>query len=154
MRIKGQTIEPPKPLLFAIPREDHDIILFCKPVMGYKNFDELVPEPKPPMVQKVGKEPERDFDDRVYKQAMLNYSELRMAWIIINSLDSPDGLEWDLVDKANPETWSKYEEELRSCFTEQEAALIVQKVMEASAPTVERQKEALERFVKSQAAAE
>lgn len=155
MKLKGQTILPPQPKQIVLPRTTSDgvdgsIILLAGPVMDYNEFNRLCPQPKPPVVMRPGKKQTYDTNNAGFLKRVDEYSNRRMAYTMIKSLSFTEDLEWEIVQIDKPETWIKYEEELRKHFTEAEVMLILEGVMDANMPSAERQEEALQRFAQRQ----
>lgn len=143
MKIKGKTVLPPKPVVVLIPREDGNIEFTCGPVLDFSEFHQLCPEPKPPLVMKPGKGQYHDVDDAQYKAAMAVHAEHRQNWLILQSLNYTEDLEWDKIDAKDPDTWKLYREEMNQVFTEAEISAIIIGITDANVPTEEKQKEAM-----------
>lgn len=151
MKIKGKSVEPPKPIPIVIPRGEESILLYAQPLMDFEEFDLLYPEPNPPYVTKPGKQPYPDFKDKAYLKKMEDYGTAKLNYTIIKSLSmGTEGLEWEKIDVSNPETWLYLEEELRSIFSVGEVSHIFDSVIDAARPSEERCKEALRRFMSPQ----
>lgn len=150
MKVKGKTVEPPKAHFVPIPREEDDIIFECRPVMDYEEFDKICPMPKPPVEVKVATgERTEDYNDAEYLRAVDVYGTNKTNWLILQSLEG--SVEWETVDLQDPATWVNFREEMKSVFLTREVDLIIEGVFHANLPTEERQKEALDRFMSSQA---
>lgn len=160
MRIRNRQLAPPKPVTVTIYREGDDgkpanIEFVCGAVLHYDEFDKLCPPPKPPLVTKVSTgEQNVDPTDRKYRNSVSKWSDLRVDWLMVQSLKSTPDLEWDTVKYDDPETWSNYESELKAFLTESEYNRIINGIMIANSPTENRRQEALDRFTRTQEAAE
>lgn len=154
MRVRGKTVTAPPPINCDIYRGPEKITFVCNAVLDYKNFDDLVPVPKPPLITKRGGATSRDTSDANFLEKVHRYATLRTAYLVITSISSTPDLEWDTVKLDDPETWLKYEDELRSFLSEPEMERLTKAVMEANSPTETRQSEALDRFTPSQEEAE
>lgn len=155
MKIRGKVIDVPKPLIFAIPRLDEhgepdDIIFTVKAVTDYTRFDQLCPRPKPRTKMQPGHELVHLTDEPAYVEKMDQWADRRYAYLILTSLSATEGLEWNTVNLDQPITWLNWEEELKTCLTDREVAIVLTKIGEVNAPTAERQREALDRFFQSQ----
>lgn len=155
MKIHGKAVLPPKPIKVAIPRNDEngepaDVIIFCNPIMDYKTFQKLLPQPKPPLTITVAGEKFEDAEDSDYKRKVDRFGDLKLAWTVITSISDTPGLEWETVNINDPDTWENYRKELEDTFLPREVDLICVGVFEANLPSEERQKEAMERFTSSQ----
>jgi hypothetical protein len=153
MQIKGQTITPPKPKHVIVPRgEGEDVHLYCAAVIDYGPFDQVYPEPKPPVVMRPGKPNEIDVNNKGYQESLAKYRKARSDWMFITSLAATEGLIWDTVDLAKPDTYANFNTELEAIFTPSEINHIVSGIFDANVPTEERQREAMARFQRLQAA--
>lgn len=151
MKIKNQSVEPPKPVPIPLPRATNVVELLAGPIMSFDEFETLCPEPTPPVEMDMKTNQKRRVLDHEGYQAKMNvWIEQKTAYMIIKSLLATDGLEWELVKLEEPDTWLRYREELEQSFTAQEVDIIIQHVYEANMPTERSQKEALERFTLSQ----
>lgn len=116
LKFKGQTVANTNVEHVLIPRLPEPIHFIAKPVLSLKEFEELCPEPKPPIKtypEETGKKPEPDYDDADYGKKLTDYYTTRYYWMCITSLkDSPD-IEWDTVDILKPETYNNFEKELQ-----------------------------------------
>lgn len=152
MKIDGKVIEPPKPVYIPIPREGaEDIILTAQPVIDMSEFDQVYPEPKPPFVDdRKNKKKYHDYDDPKYQSKIEKRIEARQDYIVIKSLSATPGLEWEIVDIKDPDTWKFYREELQQSFTAPESEYIIMQAILANMPTEDRRKEALNLFTSRQ----
>lgn len=155
MRVRGKTVTAPPPVHCDIYRGPEKITFVCNAVLDYEKFDDLVPVPKPPLItsRKAGTST-RDVNDPSFLEKVNRYATLRTAYLVITSISGTPDLEWDMVKLDDPETWFKYEDELRSFLSEPEMERLTKAVMEANSPTEARQSEALDRFTPSQEEAE
>jgi hypothetical protein len=155
MRIKDRVLTPPRPSKITFFREDEqgnpaNIEFTCGAVLDYRDFDSLCPRPKPPLVTKRDGSQYHDDTDKKYLQRLQDWSDAKIDWLVIQSLRSTEGLEWDTVDYKDPQTWSKYENELRTILTEGEYNRLFNAVIEANSPSSNRRSEALNVFTPSQ----
>ena len=151
MRLKGNKVQPPKPKVIVIPRDDGDLIFMAQSVLDFSEFDRLCPIPRPPKVHRPNQVSVEDHSNSRYLEQITKYNSLRFAWLIITSLRITDGLEWETVDYNNPETWEKYESELKdSGFNQGEITALTAGVIEANSLDESRAREARERFLHTQ----
>jgi hypothetical protein len=152
MRIKGKSVIPPKPVKAIIYRESDDgkpdnIEFLCGAVIDYSEFNRLYPQPKPPHVLDVKNNTEyHDTKDKKYIKKIEQWSDMKIAWMTIMSLNATPGLEWETVKLDDPETWMNYEKELKQVLTEAEFHRIINSVVDANSPNANRRREALDVF--------
>lgn len=151
MKVGGKTIELPKPEICVIPRDDGDIIFLAAPVFSGEEFEKLCPQPEPPIITYPDGRTKSDVNNPGYAKNLTKWAKRRAAWNIIQSLKATEGLEWEIVNEDDPETWERYLEELRLHFTEGEIAEIITAVNNANSIDEDKQREARELFIKSQA---
>ena len=155
MKLNGQKPLPPQNERVVLPRinskgDPEDIVFICAPVVDFSVFEELYPEPTPPLKMVPGGGQEQLIKDPVYVSKRRAYSEKRTNWMILKSLEATPGLEWESVEMSDPSTYENYEEELSEFLTPHETNLVIQGVMDANVPNEKRQKEAMERFMSIQ----
>lgn len=152
MKLHGQSISKPDPTKIILPRtingEETAIIFQAVAVIDYDEFDKFCPEPKPPVLSFPGGKPDKvDYEDADYLKAVDAHGTRRSDWLILQSLQATDGLEWETVDFKNPATWENWRSELREAgFTLGEINDIVQGVMEANGFSEEKRRQARARF--------
>lgn len=155
MKIAGKTLELAKAEIVIIPRigedgEPCDIVFKCAPVNNYDEFNQLCPRPEPPKrtyPENTGKPPEILINDPKFLKALDEWGSRRSAWMFVESLSATEDLEWELVDRAKPETWVKWEEELGEAgINDIERSRILTGIMDANSLSEERMDEARERF--------
>lgn len=153
MKINGRELYKLQAHEIFIPRGNDDPIIFqARPVVDWEEFDKKCPEPKAPLRMKPGGRTESNLQDDGYKSDLEVYSRRRMAWLILESLAATECLEWSTVDRANPETWLNYEEELAANFSAAEVNRIVRGVMIANGLDERYIEEARKSFQRMQAA--
>ena len=69
---------------------------------------------------------------------------------LIQVIRTLNDLEFDEVDINDPETWSKIQTEMESCFTPAEVGRILNAVIEAQSPSQKTQREAIDFFANPQ----
>lgn len=156
MKIGGREIKGPMEEVIVLPRGEgeDDIVFKAKAVLDAKRYRELCPEPKPRKMIKRGVGEVDDLDNPSYKAAVDEHNKLYTAFLVIESLKSTEGLEWDTVDDEDPSTWQNYEEDLKNAgFSDFERARILAGVMAANALNENTIKQARERFFRGQEAA-
>jgi hypothetical protein len=154
MRIKGIDLNKPNNVIIPVIRGDTEVIFQAACILDFKEFEQVLKEPTPPMILHKGKTVAvPDFEDRKYNDQLVDYSSKRFAWLIAKSLTATEGLEWDKVDFSNPDSWENYKTELKDLgFNEFQVSRLVNGVMEANGLSDARVKEARDRFLAGQLA--
>lgn len=152
MKMNGKILEPIIEVM-VIPRQTGDLVFKAKPVNDYDIFDKLCPVPKPPMVLRKGESIQTpDLDDDEYKEAVKQYNDRRVNWMMLESLKATDGLEWSTVNYNDPTTWDNYKKELvESGLTAADAIRIFNLVIDACGLNQKKIDEATKAFLASQA---
>src|SRR5216684_11348 len=120
MKIKGRSIKGPNRDFVVIPRpkgpdgENQDIVFEAEAVLDYGDFEKLCPVPMPPIVTRPGNIQSENVEDPDYKKKLAQHNRQRYDWMVLQSLQITEGLEWEQVKADDPETWSNYEAELRA----------------------------------------
>jgi hypothetical protein len=147
MRYSGKKIEAVCETV-VIPRAGGNLVFKAKPVTDYKAFEALCPEPKPPVVMLPGGDSRADVNDKSYKFALERHVQRRVDWMILESLSATAELEWETVDRSNPETWGNYVRELEtSGLPNADINRIVNAVMDANGLNQKKVEEATKSFL-------
>lgn len=153
MKIFGQRPERPTTEYVVIPRGDKSLVFHCNAVLDYAEFEKLCPAPTPPVIRYRDGRVVSDVNDARFKTALSKHIDARYNWTIVQGLKETPGLEWEYVVLNNPDTWDKYEQDLRDGgLTQIEINYIIQGVMSANSMDEKKMKEARERFLASQQA--
>jgi hypothetical protein len=151
MKIGGVTVTPCEELL-VLPRTDgDDIPIRAIAVIVNDEFEKLVPEPKPPMLQKKdGNEP--DYADKAYNAAMDIRGQQRFAFTIVRSL-APNNIEWNKVKPAEPRSCVYWQDDLlEGGLSERECNRVMGLVMAANSLDERKIEEARRSFLRGQGA--
>jgi len=147
MKINGQEIPKLSPKKAIFLREPVPVILTCQPILDFDDFEKVCPPPVAPEVLKPGGVRERNEKDASYIEAQEKYSEKRMAWIIIKSLEG-NNITWEKVNVDDVDTYTNYKEELiESGFTLVEINYLLEVILEASQVETEDLKAMRESFL-------
>ena len=147
MKMNGKIIAGPTPEVIVIPKGETEYIFQAMPVLNYDEFDKICPVPTPPQIVKRGGEKVNDYEDKDYNTNLTTWAQNKNSWLILTSLQATEGLEWDTVNMAEPDTWKNYEAELKVNFTEIEISLIMDKVHDACGLNQTKIDEATKRFL-------
>lgn len=153
MKINGRIISGPNEATLVIPRNnDSDIVIKARAILDMSVFENICPEPQAPTLRHRSGEVTKDFKDKKYLEAVDKHAQLRMDYMVIESLKATEGLEWDKVDSNNPETWGLWRDEFKNAgLSFHEVQRIVALVFEANSLDDNKFKEARDRFTLSQA---
>lgn len=114
-------------------------------------FEEKVPKPTAPLIQKKG-EKYPDLNDKEYQRQVKHRDDLRFAYLCLKSLE-PSNIEWSEVDLNKPGTWLKWTDELQEAgLSEQELNRVVNTIMVANALDENKIEEARKSFLLGQGA--
>lgn len=155
MKYKGKKIDKPNEAFVVIPRNDGDLVFKAQAVLDFQMFDDICPRPTPQMKTLRGGQPMPDLEEKSYVDALNEYSERRVDFMILKSLEATDDLEWETVNMEDPTTWKNYDKELSdACLTEREIDRVISIVFEANGLSEAMIQEARDRFLQEQAQAE
>lgn len=154
MKINGKSIKGPNIETIVIPRGDDIIVFKAEAVLDYKPFDEMVPNPTPPMVLFRGDTSHKpNYESPDYKAAIGKRSLLKYNWMVIKSLSATEGLEWETINMQEPSTWALIDEEFKNAgFTPLETNKIFEGVLTANGMNEEKLEKARKSFLAQQAA--
>lgn len=151
MKLKGKKIPAPKPSVIIIPREDGDLIFHARPVIDFKEFEKVCPDPLPPRIIKPGGEEYFDPADPQYVENVKKHNDLQFAWVIIQSILATDGFEWETVKLNDPSTWPLWKDELeQSGLSQAEVSHLIRQIVECNTLSEDKIKEARDRFTLAQ----
>lgn len=151
MKINGEEFNCPNVEVIPFIRNGKEFFLKARAVLDYSDFEKLCPSPTPPEVIRPGGEKFLDINDKEYLKKVNDHSTLKYNWMCLKSLEATEGIEWNLVDMSKPETWNKFEEELKSAFfTDTEIFRIVSAISQAQGLNDIKIQEALKRFLAGQ----
>lgn len=149
MKIQGKKVEAPKPTIVAFAREDGDVVFQVGAVLDFAPFDAICQEPK--LTEVVMADGRKEYkDDHFYQANVRKYNKRRLDWMILQSLRSTPGLEWERVNLEDPDTWELYEDELRETFNQGEINNLISAVINANSANEDKMREAKERFLATQ----
>jgi hypothetical protein len=133
MKINGKKLDQPYTKVIAFPREGEDLVFVATAITSYDEFHRLCPEPRPKLETKPGMAPKPLFNDPKYVAEHDKWYSRKAQWMIIESLKDSPGLEWESVDRLDPETWSNVYAELESAkFTDIEQAKLTNTIFEVN----------------------
>lgn len=155
MKIAGREIKGPNRVTLVIPRsQGEDIPIIAQAIVDMDEVDNYLAVPKPPAIQKAGRDIEYNHADKGYVDQLAQYNIKKMAWIVLKSLE-PSNIEWESVDMENPSTWLNYQKELKEAgFSDIEVNRICNACMEANALDERKIEAARQAFLRGQAEAE
>ena len=150
MRIAGREIKGSNVETIIIPRGEKAIVFKAQALLDETVVEALCPRPKPRVsIGKGGKRIERT-EEKSYQDALNEWGERRVAWLVLKSLEATEDLEWDTVDLNDPNTWLNYKQELIDAgFSDAERARIIEGVMAANGLSESKVEEARQRFLLS-----
>lgn len=130
MKIAGQEPSGPAEEVLVLPRANGDIVFTAQAVMDMTEFHALCPAPKAPGRMVAGGKWEANTDSPSYRAQVEKLAEMRMAYIVINSLQD---VEWDTVEHDKPNTWLNWQTDLQNNhFNENEIQRILILCMQAN----------------------
>ena len=118
MKMEGIKLGIPSTQLIVFPRvdpetgEEFQIPFECRAVLDYKDFERLVPEPKPPVKTFPSGEKVDDVEDKGYLKAQEDRFKKRMSYMLLKSLEVNENLSWEKVKMGDPSTWDLWKEEM------------------------------------------
>lgn len=152
MKLNGISVEPPEPKTIVIPHGDQEVVFKAQLVDDFTEFDELCPRPTPPVIRDKEGNERRDISDKDYLQRLNDYSEKRSNWMFLKSLLATEGLEFDIVDMSDPETWNSFDDEFKAAgFSEYQIERIKLLAFQANGMDQKLIDEATERFLAGRA---
>jgi len=148
MKLGGQT--PCQNLvIIAIPRGNDAAIIFkAQAIMSMAEFDKICPAPKPRTKKLPNGQMSEQRNTPEFKKALQEYAEMRMAWMVLESLKATPELEWETIDPDQPSTWANYKKELKDAgFSDYELLRITQGMIDANCLNEDLINEARQRFL-------
>lgn len=150
MKISGVEPSGPSEEVLVLPRANGDIVFKARAVTDMTAFNNQCPPPKAPGRLVAGGKWEANVDAPAYREQLEKHAELRMGYIVINSLQD---IEWDTVDIDQPSTWSNWMQDLKSAgFSDTEVNRVLVLCLQANCLDEAKLKEAREAFLLGQGA--
>lgn len=115
MRINGHTLDKPREATLYIPLNDVDVACF-KFLPVDIDFEKVLSKPIPPNKIVPGGQRVHEFDDPEYKKQLASWSDKKIHYSMLKSLESTEDLEFANVKMDDPETWHLWEKELTEIF--------------------------------------
>lgn len=136
--------------ILVLSRKEGQIVLTARAIADMEDFTSRVNEPKPRRVFRKGKGWGDDTDHPDYQVELNRYGGLKMAWIVLKSLE-PSQIEWDTVNMKQPASWENWEKDLKANgFTQHECNLVLGLVLSANQLSEAKLERARELFVLGQ----
>lgn len=151
MKVGGVQVTPPPEGLLVLEREEGNLVFRARPIPmdAWDQFNKICPEPPVPMVLVKG-EKKANTTDETYQSQLRKLHTKRMAYLCLKSLE-PSNIEWDNVVMDDPDTWEKFEDDLRSAgMTEIEIDKVIKLCVGANTLDEEKLKRARESFLRGQ----
>lgn len=137
MRINGKRVEGVNEVEIIIPRGNdisNAIVLRARAIQDWEILDKLLPQPKPRVKILPGGKRELDEKSEEYIKRREVYFTRRSTWIVIESLKATPDLEWEQIDPGKPETWDRFEDEMKEAgFSFVETQRIIMECMSVNA---------------------
>lgn len=116
MKLKGRDLSLPEPKEVKFVRGSEEFVFKVGPVLDKSKYAEAFPEPQPPLKKFSIDDPGVPVPtDPNYLEKMTTWNQNAMNWLFMQSLiQYTEGLEFTIVDPDNPETWSRFSEELEN----------------------------------------
>ena len=112
MKITGLELGPREKTL-VIPFGENNVVFKARTVTEEEDFEKIYPKPLPPLIQRRGGQAMPDPNDKDYDVALTKWATAKFNWVTLKSLEATEGLVWDTVDMADPDTWDNFQDELR-----------------------------------------
>ncbi len=146
MKLNGKKPNPNETYV-VFPRDEGDIVFKAKSVLDTDPFESLYPPPKPPRIQRRGEDWADNVEDPDYKKSIQLRAARKFFWVMLQSIRDTEGLEWEIVQYDDPETWEKMPVELKEFMSEYEVQHLFNKVLEVNSLSDDKLDEARDRFL-------
>lgn len=147
MKLAGQKVDAPKDQVVVIPRDTGNLVFKATAVLDYTDFEKLCPKPLVPVKVFPGGRRQENVEDEGYKKALNEWAAHRIQFMVIKSLEATPELVWEQVKLDDPETWVKYEAELKEGLSEVEVGKIFECVTTACGLNQDQIEEATRNFL-------
>lgn len=121
MKVNGRTVNSLNEDVLVLPRGDGDIVFRGRAIADPDKFTKMVTPPTPPRILKRN-EMVTDFEDTGYLDALMSYQIARTGFTVIETLYE---VEWDTVNKEDPQTFSNWTRDLEGAFSAAEQQQII-----------------------------
>jgi hypothetical protein len=151
MKVGGVQVTPPPEGLLVLERDGEPLVFRAKsvPVEVWDHFNKICPEPLVPMVLVKG-EKKANTTDETYQLQCKKLQAKRISYLCLKSLE-PSNIEWDSVNMDDPDTFEKFEDDLRNAgMTEIEIQKVIQLCVGANSLDEAKLRAARESFLRGQ----
>lgn len=155
MKLRGKKLEERASTLVVFERPSGPIVFELTAVLNTSDFDKIYPPPTPKVQIRTGGIKTYNTDDPVYKEALAERAKAYTAWLVMETLNvEANQLEWEKVDKGNPQTWKLWMDEMKeSGLSDGEVIHLSRKVAEVNALNEDALEVARQSFLLGQAEA-
>lgn len=147
MKFHGETLEGPTIKECTIIYNKKAMKFCFKAVLNFDEMDAICPEPKALYMSGREDGKTRDTDDPDYIKKREAWARWRMEWMFLESISVTEGLEWETVDRNNPETWGNYTIELGHFLTDIQIGALLNTMLAVNTLTQATMDEAEEHFL-------
>jgi len=149
MKIGGHKISGRNIVVIPILRGTGNFFLKAGAIADYEDFEKLCPVTKAPMIMRAGEtQAVPDVADPEYLKKIDERNTRRTSWMIIQSLNDTEDIEWETVKFEDPTTWINWSKELKeSGFADTELVRIMNAVLEANSLDEEKVEQARKDFL-------
>jgi hypothetical protein len=133
MKLKGEVLSEINRVTLVLPRGEKEIAFTFAAIMDDSEFEKLCKKPEPPMSQKPGSPPFKNFEHPSYVKALEEWTKNYTFYLWIKSMSATEGLEFEKVKLGDPTTWPLIEKELEDAgFNKTERGRMLNAALEAN----------------------
>lgn len=154
MIIGGKKVEHNIVKTLVIPWGDEEYVFKAQPVTDFEAFDQLCPQPMPKEIMRPGGEISRLVEDPAYKIKLDEWSQKKIDWMFLKSLEVTPDLKWETVDMNNPDTFENCRKELSEVFPPGIVFRIYELITDVCGLSQDKIDEATKRFLAGQVQAQ
>jgi len=148
MKMHGKQVRGVNRDVVVFPRPDGNLVFTAEAIQSWEEFEKLCPMPMPPMRLLPGGVQQPDVAAESYRKKLNDWGGLKTNYMVVKTLSPTDGLEWETVDLAKPETWGNWRKELEdSGFIENEVVHLLKLCSNVNAVSEEMMDRARESFL-------
>jgi hypothetical protein len=148
MKVNGKVLDSLRIVSVYLPVAHNDAVEFkFRPLRSDESYEKISPRPKPPKQIRPGGVETYDTNSTIYKSRIDQWAKSKMDWEFLISVSATDGLEWESVDMAKPETWGNWQADLGKLFPDSHIAKIYQGFIDAQYITEEMMEKARQLFL-------
>lgn len=118
-----------------------------RPLRSDEDFETVCPKPVPPIKIGKGNVKHANIEDPHFKAAVNDWVTKKLDWEFLTSISATEGLEWETVNLAEPDSWKNWRDDAAKVFGKAELNKLFEAFINAQYLTEELMEKARDAFL-------